>query len=588
MLKKLVVAGFALSAFALSTQPASADAKVRGLKVDVPDNAQIVLTVTGTGNVYNHINGDSFEMPVYARAHVANGNLKYKIGLAHVVIPPPAGAVYDDPPAENYAQSFIVAHYFPRKFDQTKTMYLPKWILGKHRSRIHDVCNKLIAAGQSKNTDHLGQYTLPVKLRVRGGKAKKIGSTTPPVKKFATATASTEANLNIVCKALKPQTPHVAYKVLSVDLSLKTDPNDTFQPQPGLTCPVLHIIVRVTANKNGHASVDSIGQINGESSGGYSGVSIQTTQQADGSYAGETTNSIQLAPSQIKPSGTPVKFYARAKSGQITVSSPWKSGTIKCEGPGTGKSGGLTAGNDEPVHQDLKLTGDFSYADVGSPKCARKGEALISFKTNMPVDVHYKLDCSNGQSFSGVAKSVKLPQGGYVAAAMKSFNIDKTTVYSCALKSVQPGPVKLHKWKGHTFDCVHRGVETGSGDVQVAPKPSDGAPRTPAANVKVAPKPTDVDAGKKRREAREKAREAARKKAEAEKRRKAAEAAARARREAAKKAAEARRKREAAKKAAEARRKRAAAKKAAELRRKRKAAKAKRKRKRKAATRAAQ
>jgi len=211
----------------------------------------------------------------------------------------------------------------------------------------------------------------------------------------------------------------------------------------------------------------------------------------------------------------------------------------------------------------LELAGDLSYVDVGSPKCSRRGEALVSFKSNMPVDVQYKIDCTNGQSFSGVAKSVKLLQGGYVAAAMKTFDIDKTTVYSCALKSVQPGPVKLHNWKGHTFDCVHRAVETGPSDVQVVPKPSDDGPRTPAADVKVAPKPTGADTGKRRREALKKARERARKKAEAEKRRKAAE-----------KAAEARRKREAAKKAAELRRKRAAEKKkAAELRRKRRTAK---------------
>jgi len=112
----------------------------------------------------------------------------------------------------------------------------------------------------------------------------------------------------------------------------------------------------------------------------------------------------------------------------------------------------------------LDIAGDFSFVDHGSPKCPRTGKALITFKSNMPDDIGYRLDCTNGENFSGVLKPAKTPQGDYVAAKMQTFNVTQTSVYSCALKTVQPGPVKLHKWKSHTFECATAAVETGSND----------------------------------------------------------------------------------------------------------------------------
>ena len=177
----------------------------------------------------------------------------------------------------------------------------------------------------------------------------------------------------------------------------------------------------------------------------------------------------------------------------------------------------------------LDLTGDFSFVDTGGTHCPREGRALINFSLNMQKDVGYSLDCTNGH-YSGVAKAVPDNKGGFIAPALVKFDVEKTTQVTCALKSVAPIQ-KVHALKGHLFRCVTASGHTSSNDVQVDPKPADGAPRTPAADVKVAPKRTDVDAGKKRREALRKVREAARKKAEAERRRKAKIAAEKAKRE---------------------------------------------------------
>jgi hypothetical protein len=181
------------------------------------------------------------------------------------------------------------------------------------------------------------------------------------------------------------------------------------------------------------------------------------------------------------------------------------------------------------------------FIDNGSPRCERTGKALINFKTTAPApqgNVHWSLDCTNGTHISGVAQAIKDPKGGYIAPALASFQITKTSVYSCALKSIAP-KAKTHQWKSHKFDCVIPAVETGSDDIQVAPRPQTRNPRVPATLVPNALDKAEADAIKRRREA-------AKKKAQAEAKRK-REAAAKRAKEAKKKAqAEVKRKREAA------------------------------------------
>lgn len=272
---------------------------------------------------------------------------------------------------------------------------------------------------------------------------------------------------------------------------------------------------------------------------------------------------------------TSVQYMAKSTS-PSAGNTGWKDITIYCGG-GFSQNPNTSNPDNSILPQGKTLTGNFTFVDYGSPKCDRKGKALIGFKSPKADNIHYSLDCTNGH-FSGVAQTAPSPDGGYAAVALVSFDITETTQSTCTLNTVAPYQPKSHMTKDHLFQCVKSIVDTGSNDIQVAPKPNTGNTRAPATSIPNALEKAAANSTKRRREAAAKVaeakrkREAAKKAAEARRKREAAakKAAAAARRESAKKAAEARRKRaEAAKKAAEATRKReAAAKKAVEARRK--------------------
>lgn len=333
--------------------------------------------------------------------------------------------------------------------------------------------------------------------------------------------------VTVVCKALDDRTgpggivnDHGDYRSKSVDLDVKTYPNDTHQPTPGITCPVVHVTTRVTANQVGLAGADRIAQIDGGAPETANLLIGTAFHPEDGSYAGEQTQKYYLGPN------THARFYARIQSGGVVMSTPWKDVTVKCKGPGSG----LTTQTDEPQAPARTLKGDFTFVDHGAPKCTREGKALISFTSNQPGDVHYTLDCTNGQNFSGVATLVKNPSGGYVAAAMKSFDIATSTVYSCALKTSAPGAARLHQWKSHDYKCETPAVIPPVGGLQTAPKPDQEA-RDDAARAKAvedARARQQAEAERQRRDALQARLKAAQDAAEAQRRREAAIAAQRA------------------------------------------------------------
>jgi hypothetical protein len=133
---------------------------------------------------------------------------------------------------------------------------------------------------------------------------------------------------------------------------------------------------------------------------------------------------------------------------------------------------------DDPPPVGRTLAGDFSFVDNGGTRCPRQGKARINFTTNEPGNIHWSLDCTNG-SFSGVAQAVKGGKG-YVAPALATFGIEKTTQVNCALKTVAPGKAMVHKLKGHLFQCVRSTGVSGSDDL--APpdaRPDPSGPRPP-------------------------------------------------------------------------------------------------------------
>ena len=152
----------------------------------------------------------------------------------------------------------------------------------------------------------------------------------------------------------------------------------------------------------------------------------------------------------------------------------WEDITIHCGG-GLADPGSSDPGD---VLPPLQLKGDFSFPADQSTSCPRQGKALIAFHTSVKNNVHYSLDCTNGH-FSGVAQPVPKPGGGYVAPAVATFDIAKTTQVNCVLKSVAPGAPKVHVLKGHKYQCVRTTGTSGSDDLVPDTRPDPKKPEKP-------------------------------------------------------------------------------------------------------------
>ena len=268
---------------------------------------------------------------------------------------------------------------------------------------------------------------------------------------------------------------HGEFKVNGIELFLTTYSGATTQPNPATTCKKGRVLVRLKASKAGNAKFKLWTKVGG---GAMTSKVIDAWAYHDGNggfkaehtewVSVDTTTLVQaMAEEQVSTDG-------------FNKSTQWKNITLPCSDQG---GSGLTTQHDEPMAPPRTLKGDFTFVDHGAPKCAREGKALISFSSNQPGDVDYTLDCTNGQNFSGTAKLVKNPSGGFVAAALKSFNVASSTVYSCALKSSAPGEAKLHQWKSHNYKCETPAIVPPVGGLQVAPKPSQEA-REDAARAK--------------------------------------------------------------------------------------------------------
>jgi hypothetical protein len=168
-----------------------------------------------------------------------------------------------------------------------------------------------------------------------------------------------------------------------------------------------------------------------------------------------------------------VTCVLRTRIGGVLKSLDGASKTFQCHKPidtGTSDLAPELPPRDPPVVGPT-LAGDFSFVDNGGTRCPRQGKALINFKTSKPDNVHWSLDCTNGH-FSGVAQTAPSPQGGYIAPASASFEVNQTTHAKCALKTVAPGKAKVHMLKGHLFQCVGR-TDVGGPEDLTPEMPSD-------------------------------------------------------------------------------------------------------------------
>jgi hypothetical protein len=68
--------------------------------------------------------------------------------------------------------------------------------------------------------------------------------------------------------------------------------------------------------------------------------------------------------------------------------------------------------------------------------------------------------------------------------------VNQTTNAKCALKTVAPGKPKVHRLKGHSFQCVRTTGVGGADDLTPDPRPDPQAPKKPSTIVVDPPRPT--------------------------------------------------------------------------------------------------
>ncbi|MEP3280571.1 MAG: hypothetical protein ABJN26_15410 [Stappiaceae bacterium] len=165
-------------------------------------------------------------------------------------------------------------------------------------------------------------------------------------------------------------------------------------------------------------------------------------------------------------------------TGQSGANSGWTPLKVNCpkaqvHGTATNDLAPDSNGGDELPPTPYKLIGDFSFVDHGAPKCARTGKALISFKSTKPDPIGYALYCHNKPTMTGMVHPVKHASGGYVGVALKSFEISKTTRYTCELWAGKTTPKRKMSRKSHAFHCISPVGETGAVDLVPQTRPTD-------------------------------------------------------------------------------------------------------------------
>ena len=228
-------------------------------------------------------------------------------------------------------------------------------------------------------------------------------------------------------------------------------------------CPALETTVRFETDKAGPVSFD-LHRFPG-------GMTSHTVNASFDASAGKYYARHQKQ--ETFKSTTNLQYMAESTT-PLGGNTGWEEITIHCGG-GLADPGSSDPGD---VLPPLQLKGDFSFPADQSTSCPRQGKALIAFHTSVKNNVHYSLDCTNGH-FSGVAQPVPKPGGGYVAPAVATFDIAKTTQVNCVLKSVAPGAPKVHVLKGHKYQCVRTTGTSGSDDLVPDTRPDPKKPEKP-------------------------------------------------------------------------------------------------------------
>lgn len=285
--------------------------------------------------------------------------------------------------------------------------------------------------------------------------------------------------INLVCKGRPPTPPiHTAgslkpepvdFKINDIDLFLTTFSGGNTQPNPASICKKAQVKVRLKTSKAGATKFKLWTKVGGVMTSKV--IDAWASHDGNGGFKAEHTEWVSVN----KP--TNVQAKAEEMVSGFGSSTAWKDITLQCTNPG---GGGIATNpnphDDNDIPQAKNVDGDFAFIDYGSPKCTRKGKALITFRSPKPDNIHYSLDCKF-DNHSGVLPTVPHADGGYAAATLVSFDVDKTYTEACTLRTVAPYGPEDHVNKTHLFQCVTPSGHSASNDVQV-----DSHPNQPSSN----------------------------------------------------------------------------------------------------------
>jgi len=97
-----------------------------------------------------------------------------------------------------------------------------------------------------------------------------------------------------------------------------------------------------------------------------------------------------------------------------------------------------TSDNKTPPSAPLKVKGELTLAEkADAPKSKlRVGAVVFKLLANKPGDTSYKLTCTGGRKWTGTLNTLKKGPGKYEAKGQRNFQITKTELIGCALRSM--------------------------------------------------------------------------------------------------------------------------------------------------------
>ncbi len=274
---------------------------------------------------------------------------------------------------------------------------------------------------------------------------------------------SGEFTVNVVCDPYVQRTAEDLkfdpgeFKVKDIKLFLSTYSNAITKPNSATTCKKGQIKVRLTASKAGPAKFKLWTKI---------GNSAMTSKVIDAwaSFDGNSGYEAEYV-EWVSVKTTFMQVKAEEMVSAFGKSTPWEDITLYCK-----SGGGLasdTSTQDEPLLPPAKYDGKLTIANAPNAKrdrCPRQGQVAFQINSSSGTPVSYRLDESNGQSWTGTLQMFPSPFGPakYRGVGVKTFDVSKTGNITFALKRVKDNKAYVLDFRAKQFICKTLAVNTGS------------------------------------------------------------------------------------------------------------------------------